>query len=200
MSILFTTDEQAALKGPHIVRAYFLELDHPDGTKRYHNGYGDLDLPFPSGGSAVTWQGVSNPFNNVLAAIGQVEDPRFGSAPSVNVALVGVNAAFMKQWKDDARSIEGRAATVYFAMVDPENPNETGLITTLKPLFPGGRVTAPALKRTATVNVITLTIESFFQSQNFPFGGMWSNAGQQRRYTGDLGLSEMGTIVAATRR
>lgn len=200
MSSLFTTQEQEALNAPHVTRAWFLELDHPDGTKRYHNGYGDLSLPLPSGGDPVDWIGVSNPFTNVVSVIGQVEDPRFGSAPTVSVVLTGVSSAFMKQWKDDARDIEGRSATVYWAAVDPESPNPDGLITSLKPLFPGGKVTAPRLTRTVSMNFISLTVESFFHAQNFPGGEMWSDAGQQRRFPGDLGLSEMGTIVVATRR
>ena len=197
---LFTPTEQDALKAPHVSRAFFVELFHQDGVRYFHNGYGSLELSLPSGGDLVEWIGMSDPFTGTVVGISEVEEPRFGSAPTIQVALAGVNSAYLKKWKDDARGLEGRVANVYFAMFDPESPNQDGLITSLKPLFPGGRVTAPSFKHTNSMRVVGLTVESFFQSQNAPFGGMWDYAGQKRRYSADEGLSEMGTIVNATRR
>jgi hypothetical protein len=189
---------QTALRAPHVGRIFCVELVFPDETKRLHNGYGDVDLTLD--GTSYTWRGMSDPLGGVLVSMSEIEDPRFGSAPTISIALTGVDAAYLKSIKDIARDIEGLEANVYFCVVDPEEPNDTGLIVPLTPLFPFGRMTAPALKRSATENTILITIESFFQSQNYPFGGKWSDVAQQKRYPGDLGLSEMGTQVLATRQ
>lgn len=189
---------QDKLRAPHVGRIFCVELEFPDETKRLHNGYGDVQLSL--NGTSYTWRGMSDPLGGVLVSISEIEDPRFNSAPTIDIALTGVDAAYLKSIKDIARDIEGLSASVYFGMIDPEEPNDGGLIVPLTPLFPFGKMTAPALKRSATENTVLITIESFFQSQNYPFGGKWSDTGQQKRYPGDLGLSEMGTEVSATRR
>lgn len=189
---------QEALRAPHVGRIFCVELEFPTETKRLHNGYGDVDLSL--NGTSYTWRGMSDPTGSTLVSISDIEDPRFGSAPTLDIALSGVDAAYLKSIKDIARDIEGLSASVYFGVVNPEEPNDGGLIVPLTPLFPFGRMTAPSLKRNASENIILITIESFFQSQNYPFGGKWSDAGQQKRYPGDLALSEMGTEVLATRR
>lgn len=189
---------QDKLRAPHVGRVFCMELEFPDETKRLHNGYGNVDLSFD--GTEYTWRGMSDPTGGTMVSISEIEDPRFGSAPTIDTALTGVDAAYLKSIKDISRDIEGLRANVYFSVVDPEEPNDDGLIVPLIPLFPLGRITAPALKRSATENVVLLTIESFFQSQNYPFGGKWSDAGHRKRYPDDAGLSEMGTEVSATRQ
>lgn len=189
---------QQALGGPHASRIFCVELVFPDETKRLHNGFGEVELTV--NGVLQTWRGMSDPLGGVLVGMSEIEDPRFGSAPTLDISLSGVDAAYLKSIKDIARDIEGLEANVYFGVVDPEELNDNGLTVPLTPLFPFGRMTAPALSRSAKENITLITIESFFQSQNYPFGGKWSDVGQQKRYTGDLGLSEIGTEVLATRR
>ena len=192
---IISPTQQALLKAPHIGRCFFAKLYFPDGIKYLHNGFGDVTYPLD--GEDQVWRGMSSADGGVLVGISEIEDPRFGTAPNINLVLAGVDLAYMKSIKDIARDIEGRRADVYFAVIDPETAD---LVIGLTPLFPLGRMSAPRLKRSATMNVINLSIESFFSSQNFPFGGMWNDANQQKQYAGDKGLSLIGTEVNASRQ
>jgi hypothetical protein len=127
-----------------------------------------------------------------LVRVDAVEDPRFGQAASVVILIGGISVDFWKEIKSTARQMEGRRCDVYWASFDPE----TGIIDVeLKKLFPG-KITAPSLLRGGIgVRTASFTIESFWHSQNYPFGGRWNSSDQQRRYPGDLGGQFIGVKV-----
>lgn len=183
---LFSSGDREKLSGPHIARAWFGVFDLPSGTARLHNGVGTVNL------GGYDWKGVTDPMGGTMVFVEQVEDPRFGVAASTKITLSGVNVAFWQSVKADARELEGRTATLYWAMVDPET-QEVGLF---KPLLPG-RMSAPSLHRQGIgIRYVTLTVEGLWQSRNYPFGGRWSFADQLRRYPGDKGGQYIGQEVS----
>jgi hypothetical protein len=177
MPSLFTSDQIEALRAPHVNRAWFVELDLPSGMVRYHSGIGTVS----AGGR--TWQGVSSPTGGRLVSIDTIEEPRFGTAAAIGLAIAGVDVAWFQSVKTAARSIEGRTAAVYFGMFDAETQE---IIGPLVAVFPSGRMSAPSLQRSNGIRAVTLTIESIFSTRNYQPGGKWNSAGQKARYPGDL--------------
>lgn len=182
----FSEADFERLSGPHVSRAWFAEIDLPSGVKRLHNGVGRVTI----GGHE--WLGVTDPTGGQLVSVASVEEPRFGQAPSVVIGIGGISVAFWREVKSTARQMEGRRCDVYWAAFDPE----TGEIDiTLKKLFPG-KISAPSLQRAGIgIRNASFVIESLWQSQNYPFGGRWNAADQQRRYPGDLGGQFIGVKV-----
>lgn len=187
---IFTDQDRAFLRRPHIARAWFAQLDLPSGTWRLHNGVGRKSV----GGQE--WRGVSDPGGQQLVSISAVEDPRFGQAAKVDIVLAGVNTAFLRSVKDQARDIEGVTADIYWCAFD----QETGEVWRggLKKLFPG-QLSAPKRQSQGIgLRTVSFTVETLWQSQNFVFGGAWTDADQQRRFAGDKGLQFVGVKVTET--
>lgn len=175
---IFSQGDFYRLSGPHVARSWFAEIDLISGVRRLHNGVGDITV------GGYTWTGITDPIGGQLVNVAAVEDPRFGQAPAIDIGIGGITSEFWKEIKTLAREIEGRRCDMFWAEFDPET-GEIGI--TLKKLSPG-RITAPALHRAGPgVRTVTFTIESMWQSQNYPFGGRWNAADQMRRYPGDMG-------------
>lgn len=183
---IFTQDDLARLSAPHVARAWFLELDLPDGLERLHNGTGRVTV----GGRE--WRGVSDPTSGQLVSLSSVEEPRFGQAVAVNVTLSGANKAFLQSVHATRREIEGRRADLFWAAFD----GETGeVLIQPKKLFPG-KMSSPVIQwQGVGIRTVSLTIESIWSGDNFPFGGRWNDADQRRRYAGDKGLQYVGVKV-----
>lgn len=182
----FSAADLDRLSGPHVSRAWFSEIDLPSGIKRLHNGVGRVTV------GGYEWLGVTDPLGGQLVRVDAVEDPRFGQAPSVVITLGGISVEFWREVKSTARQMEGRRCDMYWASFDPE----TGDVDiTLKKLFPG-KISAPTLHRAGIgIRNASFTIESLWQSQNYPFGGRWNSADQERRFPGDLGGQFIGVKV-----
>lgn len=176
MPSLFSADQIAELRAPHVNRAWFVTLDLPFGIERYHSGVGRVT----AGGQE--WIGVASPTGGRLVSIGTIEEPRFGAAAAVGLSIAGVDVAWFQSVKAAARSLEGRAASVQFGMFDAETQQ---IIGPLVAVFPSGLMSAPSLQRANGVRVVTLTIESIFSARNYMPGGKWNSAGQKARFPGD---------------
>ena len=183
---LFSSDDLAKLAGPHVARCWFGEFDLPSGYAYLHSGVGRITV------NGQEWRGISDPIAGVLVHVDAVEDPRFGSAAAVNIILSGANAEFWRSVKTDARALEGRDAILHWAAFDPE----TGENLMFKSMFPG-KMSSPTLTRQGIgTRFIGLTIEGFWQAQNYPFGGRWNFSDQKRRYPGDKGGQYIGQKVS----
>lgn len=181
----FTDADREFLRRPHIARAWFGYFDLPSGVAWLHNGVGTVTI----GGQ--DYRGVTDPVGGQLVHISDIEDPRFGQAAKVDIIIGGVDVAFFRSVKADARALEGRRARLMWGMFDPE----TGEMRMLKTMLPG-RMSAPTLhRRGVSERYIGLTIESFWSAQNYPFGGRWTYADQMRRFPGDKGLQFVGQKV-----
>lgn len=187
MANLFSSEDRAFLRRPHISRVWFAEIDLPSGVARLHSGSGRVFV----GGHE--WRGVTDPGGSQLVSIGAVEEPRFGQAAKVDVVLSGVNVAFLRSIKDMARSIEGRSANIYWCAFDQETAESWG--GGMKKLFPG-KLSSPVMRWVGIgTRTVSFAIEGPWHSQNFPFGGKWNPADQRRRYPGDKGLDFVGVKV-----
>lgn len=187
MSQILSVADIASLSGPHIARAWFADLDLPSGTLFVTNATGRHTI----GGN--TYLGISNPVLGPLVSVGQVDEPQFGQAASVQIVLAGVTAAFIQEFKSVAGEIEGRAASLSWAAFDGETQQ---IKTALIPVFPFGRLTAPSISwQGIGARAISLTIESIWQAKNFPPGGRWNPASQRSRYAGDKGLDFVGVQI-----
>lgn len=187
MALMFSEADRAFLRRPHISRVWFAELDLPSGLARMHSGSGRVTI------GGYEWRGVTDPFGYQMLGMSAVEDPRFGQAAKIDVTISGVNVDFLRSVKDTARDIEGRRADVYWCAFDQETaePWAGGM----KKLFPG-YMSAPAISWTGIgMRSVRITIESLWQSQNYPFGGKWSPADLKRRYPGAKGLDYVGVKV-----
>lgn len=183
---VFTDADMDRLAAPHVARAWFLELDLPSGFARFHSGTGRKTV------GGYEWRGVTDPISGQLVSLSNIEEPRFGQATAMQVTLSGANAAFFKSVHDVARDLEGRRADLYFAMFDGETQE---LIGGMRKVFPG-KMSAPSLTWAGIgIRAVSLTIESIWASQNYPFGGKWNGADQRRRYAGDKGLDFVGVKV-----
>lgn len=184
---IFSEADLDRLAGPHVARAWFLEMDLPAGLTRLHSGTGRKTV------GGFEWRGVTDPIGGQLVSLSNIEEPRFGQAVAVNVTLSGANATFFKSVHTDARAIEGRRADLYWAAFD----GETGeVLIGLKKLFPG-KITSPSLQwQGIGIRTVSITIESIWSSQNYAVGGKWNGADQRRRYPGDKGLDFVGVKVS----
>lgn len=183
---IFSPADLYRLSAPHVARAWFAEIDLPSGVRRLHNGVGDIS----AGGRS--WTGITDPIGGQLVSVDQVEEPRFGQAPAVVVMIGGITVDFWREIKQTAREMEGRRCDMYWAEFDAET-GEIGIA--LKKLFPG-RITAPSLHKAGpAIRSASFTVESMWQSQNYPFGGRWNASDQQRRYPEDLGGQFIGVKV-----
>lgn len=183
---IFSEADFYRLSAPHVARAWFAEIDLPSGIKRLHNGVGDMSV----GGHL--WTGITDPIGGQLVNVSQIEEPRFGQAPSVTILIGGITLDFWREVKQTAREMEGRRCDMYWAEFDAET-GEIGIA--LKKLFPG-RITSPSLHKAGpAIRSASFTVESMWQSQNYPFGGRWNASDQQRRYPGDLGGQFIGVKV-----
>lgn len=187
---IFSESDIAFLRRPHIARAWFVELHLPDGLWRLHNGVGRKTV----GGKE--WRGVSDPGGRQLVSISAVEDPRFGQAAKVDIVLSGVNAVFLRSVKDKARQTEGVKADLYWCAFDQETQEVWS--GSLKKLFPGYLSAPKRQSQGIGLRTVSFTVETLWQSQNYPFGGKWSPADQERRYPGDKGLNFVGVKVTET--
>ncbi|KPF47064.1 hypothetical protein [Rhizobium sp. AAP43] len=184
---IFSEADRAFLRRPHIARAWFVELQLPSGTWRLHNGVGRKTV------GGVEWRGVSDPGGRQLVSLSAVEDPRFGQAAKLDIVISGVNVDFVRSVKDQARLIEGAPADVYWCAFDQETQEVWS--GGLKKLFPGYLSSPRRQSQGIGIRTVSFTIETLWQSQNFVFGGAWTDAAQQMRYPGDKGLQYVGVKV-----
>ena len=180
MSAFFTPDEIDELARPHVIRAWFVVLDLPAGVRRLHNGAGTVFI------GGYQWLGVSDPVGGRLVGLSNIEEPAFGQASAVTITLTGVDYAFLREFWDARRAVEGRQADIYWAAFDAETQQPvTGLIA----LYAKGQLTSPARQRSGLGRAtITITIENIWASQNFTTGQRWSPAGRREAYPGDLAM------------
>lgn len=173
------------LGGHHVARCWFGWFDLPSGEAWLHSGVGEVEY------NGETWRGVTNPLGGVLVSVTGVEEPRFGQAAAASIVLGGVTSTFWASVKADARDIEGRDATLWVAVFDPESEE----IILWEEML-AGKMTSPGLVRQGIGSrIMTLTIENFWASQNFPSGGRWNYADQLRRYPGDKGGQFIGQSI-----
>ncbi|MEP9374992.1 transcriptional regulator [Mesorhizobium sp. KR1-2] len=185
---IFSEADLDWLARPHIARAWFLALDLPSGLHRLHSGTGRVTV----GGHE--WRGVTDPISGQLVSLSNVEEPRFGRAVALNITLSGANREFFKSVHATRRQIEGRRADLYFVVFD----GETGTVWPrgLAQLFPG-KITSPVLQWSGIgARTVSVTLESLWSSQNFPFGGKWNGADQRGRFPGDKGFDFVGVKVS----
>lgn len=186
---LFSAQEAEYLSGPHVAPTRLAEIDLPSGLHRLHEGVGRISV------NGHEWFGITTPGGLQLVDMEMVEDPRFGQAASVVITLGGITASAWKEIKSMAREIEGRRCDLYWSEWNPEYAE---VEISPKKYFPG-KISAPSLHRQGIgVRYATFTIESVWQSQNYPFGGEWSSTGQQKRYPGDMGGQFIGVKVHET--
>lgn len=181
----FSDEDREWLSAPHVGRQWFGDFDMPTGWVYLHNGVGRKTV----GGQE--YRGISDPIGGQLVGISAIEDPRFGQAAKVDIVLSGITADGFKTWKANARSMEGRTAILRFGLFDPE----TGAERLFKRMFPG-KMSAPTLRRVSvSERYVGLTIEGFWQSQNYPFGGKWSPGDFRQRNGGAKGMDFVGVEV-----
>lgn len=183
---IFSNADLDELSGPHVARLWFAEIDLPSGIKRLHNGVGRINV------AGHEWRGVTDPIGAQLIGVDAVEDPRFGQAAAVKITIGGISVDFWREIKATARQIEGRRCDLFWAAFDPETAENK---ISLKKMFPG-KITAPQLQHAGIgIRAAAFTIESLWQSQNYPFGGRWNASDQERRYPGDKGGQFIGVKV-----
>ena len=108
MAKQFTDEEFEALSAPHVGRAWFLYMDLPSGESRLHTGIGRYQI----GGDE--WRGVSDPIGGRLVSLGSIEEPRFGQASAIQVALSGADKEFIQSLHDYRGQVEGSRAELNF--------------------------------------------------------------------------------------
>lgn len=184
--MIFNEADMEIFRRPHVGPCFFLEIEFPDGTQRYHNGVGNALV------GGFEWAGVTDAFGERAVMVQEVDYPEFGTAPAITIPLFGCDAAFMAYMRANDKLIEGRAAKLYIAVIDPETMDVaiplrmifTGQITGVRPVWEG-----------IGTRTIILIIESIWQAKNFGYNGIWSNAGQQRKWPGDKGGQFIGVPV-----
>ncbi len=172
------------LTGLHVCRAWFVEMDLPAGTARFHNGTGTQTV------AGVEWHGVSDPIGGRMAVVQSVREPYLGEASAAQITLIGADPTFLRSIHDIRNDIEGRACSIKFGVFDQESQT---MIGGFFDLIPRGFLSAPVMHRSGIgVCVVTLTVESMWGAKNFAPGGRWNGAGQRERFPGDLGLNFIG--------
>lgn len=186
MPALYTEDELAILRRPHVAKVWFGDFDLPAGRRRMHSGAGRLNI------GGYEWRGITDPIGNQLVGIQEIIDPRFGQASAVTIIIAGINLEFFQSVRADGLALEGKSADIYWAAYDQETgQNVIGLKKLIK-----GKMTSPTVRWERGIGrFITLSVEGPFHSMNFAFGGMWSPSGQRQRYADDSGGDLIGVKV-----
>lgn len=182
---LFSSDDLAALSGPHVQRAFFFDVIWPTERRRYHTGTGPVEI------GGFTWQGVNDPFGAALVSLGEVEEPRFGTAPAISILFSGANKDFLREvWTTD---LEGVACDPYFAAFNAESG---AVVVGLRKLFEG-KVTAPMIEcEGLAVRAVSVRIVDIEEGLNYPVTQtQWSPAGHRSRYPGSKGMDYVGSKI-----
>ncbi len=185
---IFTDEDIDWLRRPHIARAWFADIDLPSGRWYLHNGYGRAVI------DGIEWRGVSNPAGGQLVSISSVEEPRFGQAAKVDIALSGVSRDFLISVHEQALAIEGRACSIGWCLFDQETQDVWP--GGMKWLFRDGQLSSPKIHFAGIgQRMVLISVESYWHTMNFPFGGRWTPADQRRRFPFDKGLDLIGVKV-----
>ena len=184
---MISEELQQRLTAPNVAVGEFLQLDLPSGTQFFHSGSGTALI------NGNKYRGVTDPVMGQLVSISNITDPQFGQAPIVEISLIAPNLDFYRSVREPQFPLEGSRALMSIGVFDAETE---GLIGDLIPLF-DGLFTAPSFMRMGIgVRAITIRIESFFNAQNFPFGGKWNDATQQRLFPGDVAFEFTGVEIS----
>ncbi|MBZ0164561.1 MAG: hypothetical protein K8H74_17845 [Notoacmeibacter sp.] len=185
---LFTEAEMHEMgQSPDVARTWLLEADLAAGTYYYVKGTGTLTL------DGHDWTGVDDPAGGQFVALGAVDASRFPQATAIQITIAAPSYAFMRSIHENARDIEGRAATLYWAMFNPETEK---IIGTKKRVVTGSlsRPHRHASARTGA-RLITINLEGPWLAKNHPFGGQFTDGWHQREWPGDKYFEYAGTEV-----
>jgi len=187
MSAVFTEADMDRLALPFVARAWLGEFDFPRGVQYLHSGTGRVTI------DGHEFIGVSDPANKRLVGVGQIEEPQFGAAAAVAIVLSAPSKELIQQVYADARDIEGRAATIYFAQFDAETQAR---ISQLVPMIRHGKMSAPSIEiQGLRIRQVSLTVENIWSAHNYAPGGRWSPADMERRFAGDKGGAFIGVKI-----
>lgn len=191
MPVPFSSDELDALGGLNVTRSHFVELDFPSGVLYLHRGVNTLTL------EGKTWVGMGNPlYPGVVAGITGIRREKFGESAAATLYMSGAVSSFIRSIYDTRREIEGRRATIYRAVFDPETFQ---LIGPMRYLIKNGRMSSPKWKRTGPdSHIVTITVENRMASLNFSPGHRWSAAGHRALYPGDGAMDYVGMQIIET--
>ena len=130
-------DRHAGLLGaPAVTAAYAVRLTLADRTLRYLAGYGEITI------DGETFLGVTDPDGGRAVRIGAIDDPRPGTAATVEIGLSGIDDAFVRSVRRDAAAMEGRPADLLLLVWDPDRGTPTGTAIP-RPAGPGTGCSAP---------------------------------------------------------
>lgn len=187
MSAIFSPTDFDLLSGHHVCSSWFLELNLPGGWHYLHSGTGRINL----GGRL--WRGVSDPIAGSLVSVSNISEPRKGVARAVQIVMSGADRQFLQSIHAARGTIEGREANLHFAVSDPETGK---IIMGLHQLFPGYISSPEIVSEAIGLRTVAVKIESRWAGMRFDPLGMWSPAGQRKRYPGDLGMDFMGVNIS----
>ena len=195
MANLFSSADLAILRTPHVGQSIHVDIDHPTlGMLRFHGGVGEVTA------NGQTWKGVSSPDGRQMVEVGAIHDQRLGQAAVVGIVLSGAQPSFLAEMRSTARTLEGRAANVYFALFKAGTMD----VVMWKKVM-AGRMTAPTIVEVAkkgggVQRAIQIAIEGEDQAKNFSTAEKWSPAGIRKRFGADVkGLDFMGVDIKEIR-
>ncbi len=189
----FNATVEAYLARRSIAGSILVFMDFVDTPRRWWPGFGDL----VAGGH--TWQGTGE-----LITVSGLEQPTGTSAPQTTFTLSGVDAGIVTLARNAAARVKGRRVVVYLQFFDVEPVNASTPAWT--------NLDAPAAIWTGTMDQmrysaqgpssrsVTVTAEGRWTNRNRPPFGLYTNADQIARFSGDRGLEQVTDLENKTIR
>lgn len=170
MSRGLSTNNVNAIIADTIAPISFVELDFSSGFVRVHSAVGTINW------GGYDWLGVGT-----FGSISAIEDSAELQRQTVSFNLSGIPTEMMSIILGE--NYQGRSAKIYLGFLDLT----THVLTDTPALLYIGKMDVASVKQGKEM-AITLTAESRIASWNRPITRRYTNAEQQKRFTGDKGL------------
>lgn len=171
-----TARQKKALRDPNARVVNFVEMGHPDGTIYLWSGVGDLEY------DGQTWMGCG--LIGTITGIEHGWDPRVSR---IGFAVGGVSGDVLDVMD---RDLKGYEATIYIALLTPEDKVVDGLLTVDVVDLDYQESQAD---EEGTWTIVVVGQSGFWQLEN-PSLLLWSPEQQKADYPGDTGMDALSVL------
>ena len=173
---------QALLNGQHLNLPLLFYFDFASGAKRYWLGPADIVL------GGVTWIGKP-----IMVGVAWGNMSINGAAENFRLSVSGVDQDWLSKVSAEESECLGRSVQLFFQFFD-----DNWLPLDQPWLVRSGTMQSLRYDDSATQRGITVECESIFIARGYPPLTYLSDAEQQRRFPGDMGLSRILTIQGSS--
>lgn len=185
----FNSTVEAYAAGRSIAGTVLVFMDFVDAPRRWWPGFGDLVV----GGQ--TWQGTGE-----LISVDGLEQPMGTAAPQTTFTLSGVDSTVVTLARNSAEKVKGRRVVVYVQFFRLDGTQSWVALDNPAAVWTGKMDQMKYAAQGPAARSVTVTAESLWVNRSRPPFGLYSNADQIARFSGDRGLEQVSDLVNKTIR